>query len=205
MNFGRYTDEDIASYQAMMAESTHENNLDHAITSQHFRKDLQKDVFIARDNAMLQLRLRSKEAWFSLERMNGKTDIVETLRDVSCWLQEDLLYRFSNGLVVTTQDSFWLAIIPAAVAMHAIPQQRLVYLEANKATYDYEEEKFVADDAKIWRYVMEGHALTELVEKQKALISGFAQHVVISFGKQGVIFKAEGFKATLLTPQGGSR
>jgi hypothetical protein len=200
--FGLYSQKDVASYRAMMAESVGEETQERSVKSQHFRKELQKDVFIERSSGVFQFRLRSKDAWFSLERMKGKTDIVETLEDVVCWLQEDFLYRFAEGALISSQDPFWPALVPAAVALKAVPQQRVVYLEANKAMYDYDGETFVADDARIWRYIVPGHELTETVDKQKVLISGDAEHVVISFGKQGFSFKAEGFKAMLLAPQG---
>lgn len=197
IRFGQYTQEDVVSYRAMMAEAVGKDHTDRAVTSQHFRQNLQKDIIITRENGQFQFRLKSKDARLALERIHGETDIVENLEEVACWLQEDLMYRFADGSVVSSQDPYWKSIVPVAVAVGAVPKQRMVYLEANKATYDYEGGKFVADDARIWRYIAPGHYFTEIVDKEKAIISGVAEHVVVTFGAQGLAFKADGFQAAI--------
>lgn len=201
---GRYTPEDLAAYKAMLSEANGDSREEQKLDSLHTRQNVQKDAYIARKNAVMQFRLKSKDAQLSLQRAHGDTDIIETMEDVTCWLQESLLYRFGNGVTISSQDLFWPSLYPAAVALHAAPEQRLLYLEANKATYDYSKEKFFADDARIWRYVVPGHTLTEEIDKQKAMISGVAEHVVITFGTNGIMFSSVGFKAAISLPGGKS-
>lgn len=195
---GRYTDEDVASYHTMLLEGTRSKSQVQKVSSQHSREDLQKDVYIEKPMGTFQFRLKSKDASLLLERVHGSTDVIEAMDDVTCWLQEDLMYRFPDGTVVSTQDASWAARQPEAVAQKATPIQKVVYLEADKATYDYEKETFVADDARLWRYIASGHTLTERVDKKGALISGVADHVTISLGTEGMAFKATGFKATIV-------
>ena len=195
--FGKYSNEDVVSYRETMAKAAGKGSVERTVSSQHFRQNLQKDVFLTRGGGVYQFRLKSGDAELALERIKGKVDIVETMDDVRCWLQEEFLYRFPNGSMISSQDQFWSALAPVAVVAKAVPMQRNVYLEAKRATYDYDSERFVADDAKIWRYIVPGHHLEETVNKKSALISGTAEHVVISFGSQGLLFKADGFKAEI--------
>lgn len=197
LSFGRYTSDDVTEYHEMLEDASRDARVDRIVSSQHLRQNLQKDLHIVKPHGQVLFRLKSQDARLSLERTRGSTDVVETMEGVTCWLQEDLMYRFSDGTTVASQDPLWGSLVPVAIAMQAIPLQRMVYVEADKAMYDYDAEKFVANNAKVWRYVMPGHIFSEAVDKEKALISGIAEHVVITFGSQGLNFKAEGFNASI--------
>lgn len=194
--FGRLTEEDRTTYRALLDE-IHQDCVPTVTTTTHVRHGLQKDIYLNKYAGPEQFRLKSRDAKISLVTKAGRNHIAENLEGVCCWLQEELSYRFADGSSVSLHDPLWPFLSPVAIALHAEPRQRLLYLEADHATYHYKQEHFIAEDARIWRYELPGHQFDENVEKQNALFFGVADHVDISFGVQGIHFKAEGFKASL--------
>ncbi len=194
--FARVTGKDLKGYRTLV-ESSQLNQEPIAKTTTHVRRDLQKDIYLNRSAWPEQFRLKSRDARILLVARGSHHHVVEHLEQVCCWYQEDLFYRFADGSTFSIRDPLGSSLIPVAAALHAEPRQRLLYLEADLAVYNYQLQNFIAKDARLWRYELSGHQLDENVDKQRSLFSGVADQVDITFGERGVLFQADGFKASL--------
>lgn len=195
-SLARVSEGDLKGYSKLV-ESSQPNQGPVAKTTTHVRRDLQKDLYFNRHAGTEQFRLKSGEARVMLVARGSHHHVVEHLEQVCCWYQEELFYRFADGSTLSTQEPLGGALAPVAVAFHAQPRQRLLYLEADLAVYNYQLQNFIAKDARLWRYELPGHQLEEQVDKAHALFSGVADQVDISFGDHGILFQAGGFKAIL--------
>ena len=142
-------------------------------TAQQNRKGVQKDLLFTRNGKRLQMRLVSKEATMVLEHQVEGTYLMEQMRDVKCWMQEDL------------------------TVVDGKTQQVLRYLEADSATYSYKNDQVVANDVKVFRYILPGQELPATLTNLKPTLKGHAEGVQFSMAGKDVQFKAQKLKASL--------
>lgn len=142
-------------------------------TAKQNRKGVQKDLLFTRNGKRMQMRLVSKEATMVLEHQLEGTYLMEQMRDVKCWMQEEL------------------AVVDGK------PQQTLRYLEADSATYSYKNDEVVANDVKVYRYILPGHELPQNLAGFKPTLKGHAEGVQFSMAGKDVQFKAQKLKASL--------
>ena len=74
--------------------------------------------------------------------------------------------------------------------------QIIRYIEADKATYNYASQLFVAEDVKLWKYKLEGHEPPSDLSQTDFLMSGTARTVEFAFKGEQFDFQAHSLKAT---------
>jgi hypothetical protein len=74
------------------------------------------------------------------------------------------------------------------------PIQTIRYIEADKATYFYEDNTLVARDVTIYRYITSGHTLITSFDSLKPIMIGKASEVEFSLNGDDLNFKAKQMK-----------
>jgi hypothetical protein len=124
---------DFALYNELLKSSNPDKNEAHLSYSQQKREGVCKQIWY-QDEAPLYFRIDSDESELFFFRQNNKVEVVEELGKVTCVMQEELYF---DG---------------------AKPMQKVRYLEAERACYNYNTQLFVAEEAELWKYQLEGHA-----------------------------------------------
>ena len=155
---GHFNDEDrMAYYKLIEGGKKVEGEEQQAQTSNQHRLNLQKDVLFFEKGQRLQLRVFSDSADIDFERSRGRTAVIEHLKNAVCYLQEGI---FS---------------LPEGNSDH--PLQRVLFLQADTATYHYQNELLIAENVKISRYLAPGHSLDQASTRLGPSMSGKAGHV----------------------------
>lgn len=204
LSLGRYDAQDQIAYQKLV-QNQDSTDAENSYTSRQQRKGLQKDVLFIEKGERLQMRLHSVMAELALDHHDGQTEIVEQMKDVTCYIQEELFYQLSDGREATKQADGRLLI------KHADPQdqaswtasnapglkamQVVRFVEADTAFYYYKNDKFIADNVNVSRYVAPGHTIEQASKKLQPIMSGVAAWVEFNLEGKEVNFKAYQLKA----------
>lgn len=210
ITLGRIDDVDRLAYQTL-SESMDGSDAESSYTSRQQRQGLQKDLLYSDKGQRLQMRLKSDLAELSLDHHDGKVDIVENMHGVTCYIQEELFYSLPDGREAFKQvdgrllikhskpddSSAWISADASGVK----PMQIIRFLEADTAFYYYRNDKFVAENVKVTRYITSGHTIEEAVKEQELIMSGLAAWV--EFNVKEANFKAYQLKAKFYSPSRG--
>ena len=175
---------DRASYQQLLANT----DPHHTYTSNSATQKgvgMQKELWVPRNQKRIQLLLTSEASELLFEQVDGRSELVERLHGVTCYLQEELLFLLPDG-----------QLISGAEEEHTLPVQIIQCIQAQDATYYYTNDQLVAKDASVSRYVLPGHALSSSQEGQKLLFSGEMALLLIS-AKNQTQFSAYQFNASV--------
>lgn len=166
-----YNEKDRERYYELVH---HEEDLETAKISNHRRFNLRKDFYFTKGNERLQMWLKSASAELKLERQGGKNAVIEHMRDVTCYMQEEVYYAAPDK-----------------------PMQIIRHLKADAASYHYQKDLFVAENVQISRYLIPGSTLVETgVEDNKLLMTGLAKRVEFSLNGSDPNFKAYQLKSS---------
>jgi len=144
--------EDVQEYRKLMANTNSvENPVHHAYVAKQFREDVQKQIFYQKGNDRLEMRINSTSAKLVFDHQDDQTSIAEIMQNVRCYIQEAFYLSPNNQ-----------------------PMQRLLYLEAATARYDYKIEQIVAEHVKLLRYEMNGYAFDQLLDDSMPVMQGEA-------------------------------
>jgi len=182
LSLGRYDSADAESYHQLVSSAANGDG-NHSYTTTQERQGVSKDILFTDNGKRLQMRLRSEQAEMALHRHDERTEIVEHMTRVKCYLQENLIFLMPDGSEVN------------ALVEGAQPVQVVLFLEADKASYNYKSDLFTGNTVNVTRYWAEGHTLDETAHPLKTLINGIADSVEFSLAGKGTHFKADGFKA----------
>lgn len=164
-----------------------------------------KEVWFVEKEQRLKLRILSACAELVLDHQGDKTEIVEVMQDVNCYMQEELYYLTPEGTEIKKQangqfilkDQSSEKIIQIADYSKLKPMQVIRYLQAAVAEYHYSTEFFLAKDVKIVRFIAPGHVLVETLSGGDLLMSGMAKSAEFSMAGGNIHFRASHFKASL--------
>jgi hypothetical protein len=179
-------------------------------TQQHHQAH--KDIWFNKNGQRLQLRLRSADTELVLDHHDDKTEVLEHMRGVKCYLQEELFYLTPDGREAIPQPDGKLLLRhgdandpQAQIAPSPLlkPMQNIRYMEADAATYYYQNDHFVAERVKVSRFAVPGHKLIESVKGLHPLMTGIAQAVEFSLAGNDLNFTAYQLKATFHSSGGG--
>lgn len=186
---GTYNSEDKAAYhQLLQGEETEDVA---GFSSKQHRTKMQKDLFFNEKGKRLQMHLESENADLVLN-FHPQQEIVEQMQGVVCYVQEDLFD------VISKEE-------PSVVK----PMQQMLYFESPSAVYYYSNRIFVAENVKIFRYVVPGHGLYNPhldsgsyshlnSENDSHMISrGEAKSIEFSLEENHFNFKANGLRTIL--------
>lgn len=158
-HLGHYAEEDVRKYKELVLGGNAENGTTY--TSSQQRIGIQKDIFYTQGKDRLKLLLVSDAADLHLEAHEGRFEVIEKMNDVKCCLQE--------GLSVEDIDE-----------TNAIPVQKIFFLKADTASYNYKSEMLIADNIKGRHYLAVGHVLDHIPEPIKTFELCSARHLEMS-------------------------
>lgn len=202
------TEKDAEEYRMLVQTANPTNSREPVApyTAKQHREGIQKAILFSQGNDRLQLRIYSREADMVLEHQEMSNELVEQMQGVVCYMQEELFYLLPDGSEALMQSNGRLLAKHADPALSSswynkkgmgiVPMQRIRYMEADTATYHYKNDKLVANEVKINRYSLPGHALIESVEGLKPVMQGIAKQVEFSLMGKDLNFKAHHLKAT---------
>lgn len=171
-HLGHYTADDVLGYREMV--DVNRNKSEDVYASKQERKQVQKDLFFTRNNSKLHLYLISRAAELALDGQGGNFNVIEKMTDLACCLQEDLLYLMPDGSTVVKESDL--------TGKSAVPVQKVLYFEADDASYSYQDELLVASNAKGSHYLAAGHALDGIPSILSPLETCSARHLELAMG-----------------------
>ncbi len=165
---------DLNTYQTMIEEKKIASSSTHSPTNQH-RKCVQKDIWFTQDNySRLHYKIASENSILTLTPVKNKFEVVETLKEIKCWMQDKLLYEDETDL----------------------PLQQARYFEAKDGVYRHSSQEFIANSVALSMFRLSGHSLpTGPVNEKEAFLSGVAHNISFQFGGKTPQFQANQFKA----------
>lgn len=205
---------DYVEYQRLLesseVESRQQNEAVNSARQQ--REKVHKEVRLTDEGNRLHFSLRSESSELVYTDDGQSTDMVENMKGVVCFFQEELYYTMPDGrevlqkpdgrFLVRDEDpekpSSWVDGDLEGMK----PMQRLRYLEAERAVYYYKNNSFVAQEVKLQSLVSEGHTLVESLEGLDLMMKGVAQAVEFTFAGKELNFRAHHLKAMFYSPRG---
>jgi len=203
-----FGDADHDQYWSLMRQADpKQSSTESPYTAKQHHQQVCKEIWFLQDNQRLKLRIVSADTELVLDHHDDKTEVVELMRDVTCYMQEELYYLLPNGGEVirqpdgqfvarnqTSKKAFADAVIDINVLK---PMQAIRYLKADSAAYYYSKESCIVKDAQILRFIMPGHILVESLKGIHPLMSGVAKSAEFSLQGGDLHFTAHQFKAIL--------
>jgi hypothetical protein len=149
--------------------------------SRQHRAGVRKDLWLAQeDKTRLHHRIASKTSELTLIPIDDRVDIIETLQQIQCWMQ-DKLYPQGESIM-----------------------QQLRFFEADEGYYQYSEQRFAASSVALSLFRIQGGQLPYIVDQKAAFLRGVAKDVSFSIAGKSTQFQAQQFKATLVSQQEGN-
>ncbi|HEY4832460.1 MAG TPA: hypothetical protein VIH61_07885, partial [Waddliaceae bacterium] len=156
-----------------LLKSSHPENKESLLSySQQKREKVRKQIWY-QDTSPLYFRIDSDESELFFFRQNNEVEVVEQLGKVVCIMQEELYF---DG---------------------AKPMQRVRYLEADQACYNYNSHLFVAEDVRLWKYQLEGHEPPTQFKKTHPLMHATAHSIEFSLRGKKLDFTAHQMRAAV--------
>ena len=197
--------QDYIAYKELL-ESSNPSKENHLTSiSQQSRQGVCKQLwFNNKDPIFCQIKSADSELSFYFE--DNQIKVVEKMGVVHCIVQEERFYLLPDGREAIQQEDGRLLLRhaspddPASWVDPSIPgltpMQLIRYMQADKATYDYASQLFVAEDVKLWKYKLEGHEPPSALEQTDFLMSGTARSVEFAFKGEKFDLQAHSLKAT---------
>lgn len=201
------------AYRLLMsrAENARKESKSTPYNAKQERTGVLKQVFFMEGPNRQQLRLFATDAQLVFDhRSNEETEIVENMKNVKCLMQEELFYLLPDGREAVAQSDGRLLIKHedpkepeswlTKDAPGLKPMQIVRYMEADRASYFYSNDKFVANQVNLSRHILPGHQMVLTIDKKsKPMMSGIAETVEFSMSGQ-LNFKATNMKASFRRP-----
>jgi hypothetical protein len=167
----RVTEKDQDAYQDLLESSTLAKQ-PLISYSRQAREGVLKEIWY-QSKEPLYIRIESDDSELFFFHQEGRIEIVEQLEKVVCLMQEELFFEKGK------------------------PMQHIRYMEAKHANYNYTTQLFIGEEAKLWKYCLEGHEPVTSVEGLIPIMSGTADSIEFTFKGKDVNFQARHLKATL--------
>lgn len=164
--------QDYALYDELLKSSTPDRNKTLISCSQQTRTGVCKHIWY-QDSTPLYIRIASQESELFFFKHTHQIEVIEELGKVACLMQEELYYVGDQ------------------------PMQRVRYLEAEKACYNYNSHLFTAEEAQLWKYQLEGHTPPDTIEGLKPLMQAQAKSVEFTLKGEGFDFTAHQMRTLL--------
>lgn len=157
-------------------------------TASQKRQKIRKDVYYTANGNLMHLLLTSNDAVLLFnQKQEGPSYLVEEMKDVKCYMQEELFYVDARGDRVEIKGN-----IPKGIK----PMQLVRYCKTDNASYCYQTKLLTSSDVFIARYLAPGHTIESVhFENLAPVMQGTAEAVEFSLGGKELAFKAEKLKA----------
>jgi hypothetical protein len=196
-----YSDVNHEAYQNVIKVASQGEKDNHGTTTQQ-RQLVAKDIWFTRDNHPLQLHLRSATSELVFEHHGTRSNIVEKMTDVICYVQEELFYLLNDEIEVIRNESgklVWRDSSDKLVEEYD-PQlkavQRVRYIVADNAVYHFHTGLLIAHQVDLAQFILPGHKLVLTVEGRSPVMKGRAESIEISLLSKGLAFNAKKMTAT---------
>ena len=156
--------QDYALYDELLKSSTSEPENQKAC-SQHTREKVSKQIWY-QGSTPLYICIASQESELFFFRHTHEFEVIEELGKVTCLMQEELYYVGDQ------------------------PMQRVRYIEAEEACYNYNSHLFTAEKAKLWQYQLEEHTPPITIEGLTPLMQAQANSFEFTLSGERVDFTA---------------
>jgi len=164
-------DKDYALYDELLKSSNPETQEANLSYSQQKREGVSKQIWY-QDDSPLYFQIVSDESELFFFRQNNTVEVVEELGKVTCVMQEELYFEGTK------------------------PMQKVRYLEAERASYNYNNQLFVAEEVELWKYQLEGHEPPTHFHSP-AVMHAKAQSIEFTLKGEKLNFVAHRMKATV--------
>lgn len=198
-----FDEKDVHAYRKLVKESPDKDDLHpFSQTAKQSSIGMQKDMFFFEGNERLQMRLKSAEAELVLEKHGNENSLVEHMKNVVCDMQEEIYYVLRDGRHVYKQEDGKFLFkngseyIPED-SQNLRAMQVIRRLEADTATYHYQQDLFVAENVKVLRYMIPGQKIDDEAKDPVLIMSGMAKWVEFSLNNKALNFKAYQLKSKL--------
>lgn len=196
-----FDEKDLHAYRKLANQTPDENDLHpFSQTAKQRSISMRKDMFFFEGNERLQMRLKSAEAELVLEKHGNENSLVEHMKNVVCDMQEEVYYVLTDGRHVYKQEDGKFLLkngseyIPED-SQNLQAMQVIRRLEADAATYHYQQDLFVAENVKVLRYMIPGHKIDDEASHPILMMSGMAKWVEFSLNNKALNFKAYQLKS----------
>lgn len=201
------SDKDVEQYHALVnkSQSAKETKKDPYVATQ-FREGVIKDIYTSNGHGHLMARVASDRSRLVFDQQPEGMNILEHLEQLTCTMQKELFFMTKSGdeLVADGKGGFkdrkGKPVNVDIVSLKPMQVARLVI--ADKAVYDYNNEKLVADHPTVFEYKLEGHQFPESFSSATQMIRGVAENAELSFDNGEMVFHAKRLKARYF-PNGG--
>jgi hypothetical protein len=163
---------DFLLFQELLKSSSPETDSPFLSYSEQKREGVSKHIWYQENNP-LYIRIVSQESELFFFSQNNQMEVIEQLGNVVCLMQEDLYFEKEK------------------------PMQRVRYLEAESASYNYNTHLFVAEEAELWTFQLPGHELPKTVMGNTPILHATAQSVEFSLKGDQLNFLAHRMKARM--------
>jgi hypothetical protein len=165
---------DYALYEELLKKGNQEKKEDLYPSTKQVRGQVRKQVWY-QGATPLQIWIDSPESQLYFSKQKGQIEVIEHLGHVICIMQEELYFVDHK------------------------PMQKIRYLEAERASYNYNNHLFIAEEAKLWKYQMEGHSLPKQKPDLPSEIFATAESVAFSLQGEKLDFIAHHMRAAVNT------
>jgi len=201
------TSQDESRYKELVAfaQSSAENQPHNSL---HRRQGVRKDVFLNNGFMRQHIILTCKSSNMCFHEEGDKSSVVEEMHDVVSFMQEECFYRMPDGREFFKNDEGSYTMRAGKSADEELdpallkPFQIIRKLEASEGRYNYLEDRFYADNAKISRFLVPGHRFVTEFSESEQLMEGQAKSVIFSLMSKEPYFKAYRLKARVSHPRG---
>jgi hypothetical protein len=164
-----------AEYKELNSETDSKSNVSgiNPYSAKQKRNLVQKELWFVKNNLPHKMTLQSADSELVLDHQNEGTEVLEKMQDVDCYVQEELFFE------------------------ELMPFQIIRHIQAETATYYYQQEKLLGNNVKIWRYTIPGHELTQSQDQKSLMMSGTANSIEFAWVENNFRFSAKQFKAAL--------
>ncbi len=156
------------------------------------------------DQTPLHFKIKSEDSELLFLEEKGKLEVIENLKEVYGWMQEEQFFVLPNGKEVVKKErggllrgedpsleTSWIPLNQKGLK----PMQYIRYFEADKASYRYSSQLFLAQDVHLWRYRLPGHELPDTTPHDSPLMKGVATSIEFFFQGKKFQFQAHHLKA----------
>lgn len=158
---------------------------DRAYKASQQRKGVQKEYWHSLEDQRLEVHLSCSDAELVYEKEGEKQVIVEYMKNIRCFIQEELFYLSPEGEKTV--------VLPENAEGYS-EQQTVRYVVADSAKYHYTSETLVAGNVDMVTFTAPGHKLPRSVDDSKLAKRASAEKLTLSFIEKTLKFNAEKFK-----------
>ncbi|HRD54989.1 MAG TPA: hypothetical protein PLC42_01190 [Parachlamydiaceae bacterium] len=163
------------------------------------RQFVQKDMAFFKKGQKMYFRLVADSSKFILDHQGLNTEMAEHMKNVTCYMQEELYYLLPDGREVLALEDETFSLKENGEKILDVkelkPMQLMHKMEAKEGIYYYKSDFFIAKNVKLERFLIEGHELLKSSADAKKIMDGVAESAEFCLKEKNLDFKANQLKA----------